>query len=289
MDKRGWAVSKRRLGQATRGKTERNRLRRVDNFLLQYDPGLLRRNDGPFAGAFYVDLGYGAEAWTTLESAVRLRRLNPVLPVLGVEIDPERVAAAQPYTDELTWFRLGGFNLPLGVWPDGTTETVRLVRAFNVLRQYDERAVAEAWTQMMRPLLPGGLLIEGTSDPYGRIWAANLIRKIDQADGQANAAQNSDDWQLEALVFSTNFRTGFDPAQFQERLPKNLIHCVVPGEAIYDFFAAWKQAAASTAPYRVFGLRQWFTAAAQRLAQAGYAIDRRRKWLHQGYLILSWH
>ncbi len=114
------------LGQPTRGKTARNRLRRVDTFLALYDAGLLRREDGPFAGAFFVDLGYGAAPTTTLESAQRLRRINPALPVLGVEIDPERVAAAQPCADELTQFRLGGFNLPLRSWPDGTPETVRL-------------------------------------------------------------------------------------------------------------------------------------------------------------------
>ena len=129
-------------GQPTRGKTARNRLRRVDNFVIQYDPTLLRREDGLFKGAFFVDLGYGAEPFTTLESAERLRRLNPQLPVLGVEIDPARVAAALPNTDALTHFRLGGFNLPLRQRADGSTETVRLIRAFNVLRQYEESEVS---------------------------------------------------------------------------------------------------------------------------------------------------
>ena len=70
---------------------------------------------------------------TTLQSAARLREVNPELPVLGVEIDPERVEAAQRYADERTFFRLGGFNLPLGTWPDGTSETVRLpVEAWNL-------------------------------------------------------------------------------------------------------------------------------------------------------------
>lgn len=47
-----------------------------------------------FDRAFFVDLGYGATPATTLESLVRLRCVNPTLPVLGVEIDPTRVAAA---------------------------------------------------------------------------------------------------------------------------------------------------------------------------------------------------
>lgn len=263
-------------GQITRGKTARNRLRRVDTFLLRYDAGLLRRKDGLYARAFFVDLGYGREPITTLESSQRLRRINADLPVLGVEIDAERVTVAQPYADKQTFFRLGGFNLPLKHWPDGTPETVRLIRAFNVLRQYDEGAVAEAHARLMEQLLPGGLLIEGTSDPFGRIWVANLLRK---------AADKRNVWDVEALIFSTNFRTAFDVSQFQAILPKNYIHRMLPGEAIYDFFAAWKQSSQETSAMQVWGLRQWFAASAQQLALKGYQINTRRKWLNKGWLI----
>jgi hypothetical protein len=76
-----------------------------------------------------VDLGYGFDVRTTLESAARFRRLNPDLPILGVEIDQERVQAALPYADNRTFFGLGGFNLP-----SKEEEDVRLIRAFNVLR-----------------------------------------------------------------------------------------------------------------------------------------------------------
>jgi hypothetical protein len=263
-------------GQPTRGKTARNRLRRVDNFLLAYDPGLLSRQDGPYERAFFVDLGYGAEPITALESAARLRQANPHLPVLGVEIDPERVAQAQAYTGEGTFFRLGGFNLPLQIWPDGEPETVRLVRAFNVLRQYEEEAVISAYDRLFQYILPGGLLVEGTSDPFGSIWVANLVRK--PAGGEPA-------WKVEALVFSTNFRTGFDPGQFQAVLPKNLIHRVMPGEPIYDFFQAWKRAAQETSAVQVWSLRQWFTASAQKLVRHGYRVSLRRKWLRKGYLV----
>jgi hypothetical protein len=263
-------------GHATRGKTARNRLRRVDNFLLAYDPGLLSRRDGPYERAFFVDLGYGAEPVTTLESAARLRQVNPGLPVLGVEIDPERVTQAQAYAGERTFFRLGGFNLPLQTWPDGKSETVRLVRAFNLLRQYEEGAVAGAYERLFQYILPGGLLIDGTSDPFGSVWVANLVRK--PANGRPA-------WEVEALVFSTNFRTGFDPAQFQAVLPKNLIHHVVPGEPIHDLFQAWKRAALETSPVQVWGQRQWFGASAQKLAERGYHVSLRRKWLRKGYLL----
>jgi len=43
-------------GQITRGKTARNRLRRVDNFLCLYDPALIRQPDPPGQVSWYVDL-----------------------------------------------------------------------------------------------------------------------------------------------------------------------------------------------------------------------------------------
>jgi tRNA G46 methylase TrmB len=93
-------ASKKPEGQPTRGKTASNRLRRVDNFILRYEPSLLTRTDGLFAHALFVDLGYGFDARTTLESAARFRRVNPNLKILGVEIDKERVEAALPFVDE---------------------------------------------------------------------------------------------------------------------------------------------------------------------------------------------
>ena len=170
-------ISKKPEGQPTRGKTASNRLRRVDNFILLYELSLLTRTDGLFARSLFVDLGYGFDARTTLESAARFRRLNPDLPILGVEIEKERVEAALPYANEKTFFRLGGFNLPL---KDG--EHVRLIRAFNVLRQYEEKDFAPAYERLTQYMLPGGLMIEGTSTPYGQIWTANLARKLESGE-----------------------------------------------------------------------------------------------------------
>jgi hypothetical protein len=270
---------RRPLGQATRGKTASNRLRRVDTFLLKYDANLLARRDDPFARAFFVDLGYGATPTTTLESFARWRQHKLSLPVLGVEIDQARVTGALPFRAEGLDFRLGGFNLPLGKWPDDVPERARVVRAFNVLRQYEPEAVASAYARLAEGVLTGGLLIEGTSDPPGQVWVAHVMRRTDAAPAAADA------WRREALVFSTNFRQGFDPALFQPVLPKDLIHRVVAGERIYDFFVAWKQAAAMTASQRVWGARAWFTAAAQQLAAAGYAINGRPHWLRKGFLL----
>lgn len=257
------------MGLPTRGKTAANRLRRVDTFVLRYDPGLLRRTDGAFRDSFFVDLGYGFDARTTLESAQRFRRIHRGLPILGVEIDKQRVAAALPFADELTHFRLGGFNLPLQ-----SGESVRLIRAFNVLRQYDEADFAPAYETLAQNILPGGLMVEGTSNPSGSLWCANLARR---KEGRG--------WLFEGLVFSTNFHAGFDITDFQAVLPKNHIHHMQAGEEIHDFFEDWKSCAAETSAIKAFGLQQWFRASVQRLAERGYKIDLRKKWLADGYLI----
>jgi hypothetical protein len=262
-------VSKKPEGQPTRGKTASNRLRRVDNFILLYEPSLLTRTDGLFAQSLFVDLGYGFDARTTLESARRFRRVNRDLPILGVEIEKERVEAALPYADEMTFFRLGGFNLPL---KEG--EHVRLIRAFNVLRQYEGKDFAPAYERLAQYVLPGGLMIEGTSNPFGSVWCANVVRRLETGD-----------WRFEALVFSTNFRMGFDLTEFQAVLPKNLIHHVLPGEPIYDFFEAWKQSAAEASAMKTYGLRQWFMQSAEFLARKGYKVNLQKKFLERGYLI----
>ncbi len=262
------------MGLPTRGKTASNRLRRVDNFILLYEPSLLRRTDDQFRDAFFVDLGYGFDARTTLESAARFRRVNPNLPILGVEIDRERVEAALPHADAITQFRVGGFNLPL--LPG---ELVRLVRAFNVLRQYEEKNFLPAYETLARYVLPGGLMIEGTSTPYGSLWAANLARNILSPDTDSRS------WKMEALVFSTNFHAGFDIADFQAVLPKNYIHHVLPGEVIHDFFENWKRSTVETVAAKTFGLKQWFAASAESLAVKGYRIDLRKKWLAKGWLV----
>lgn len=292
-------ASKKPEGQLTRGKTASNRLRRVDNFILLYEPALLTRTDDLFAprhplnqderrgvgDSMFVDLGYGFDARTTLESAARFRRVNPDLKILGVEIDKERVEAALPFADDKTFFRLGGFNLPLKAG-----ERVRLIRAFNVLRQYEEKDFAPAYERLAQYVLPDGLMIEGTSNPFGSIWCANVVRRTLESgslllDFRQQAVGVQSQWKFEALVFSTNFRLGFDVEEFQTILPKNLIHHVVPGEPIHDFFEAWKLSAKETIALKTYGAKQWFVAAAEALAQKGYKINVQKKFLSKGYLI----
>src|SRR5258708_12428481 len=95
------------IGQPTRGKTALNRLRQVDVYMA------LALSHCLTSGVpLVVDIGFGAYPWTTLEMRARWLALNPALRILGVEIDPERGAAALPYAQppEIT-FRLSGFNL----------------------------------------------------------------------------------------------------------------------------------------------------------------------------------
>ena len=255
-------------GQITRGKTAPNRLRGVDHFLACYDPALISHRQGDWRDALYVDLGYGAEPTTTLESAARLRQLNPGLPVLGVEIEPERVERGQQFVDDRTDFRLGGFNMPLR-----GRESVRLVRAFNVLRQYEEVEALPACQLIMSQIRPGGLFMDGTSDPFGRTWTGMMLRRT------------VDSWHLEALVLGANLRTGFDAEAHQTRLPKSFIHRMVPGEGVFQFMEEWKASARETRAHAVWGPRDWFTATGRRMAERGFSIVRPDKWLRRGWLV----
>ena len=265
---------KKPVGEITRGKTAVNRLRRVDNFLSMHERNLLCKNFGSSVEAVFVDLGYGAKPYTPLETAYRLRKINPDLRVVGIEIEKERVAFAQKFKKSFVDFRYGGFNLPLQNH-FGKIEKARIIRAFNVLRQYSPEQIDEAYENLSSYLLPGGILIDGTSDPYGRIWVTRILRK------------QENDLKKELLVFSTNFRLPFTVKDFQTILPKSFIHRVVPGEKIYEFFLAWKQAFNESIPLSVWGDRQVFIACAKKLHQKGYPLDMRKKFLSKGFLLLK--
>jgi len=120
------------------------------------------------ADPLVVDLGYGALPVTTLELATRLRAVRPDVTVVGLEIDPARVASAQSAARPGVRFAVGGFELA-GLRPV-------LVRAFNVLRQYPVEEVPAAWATLRAGLAPGGLLVDGTCDP------AHIERPSDLAE-----------------------------------------------------------------------------------------------------------
>lgn len=253
------------IGQPTRGKTALNRLRQVDVYIALTRSAYLT---GP--SPLVVDVGYGAQAWTAIEMWERWLPFNPSLRLIGVEIDPERVAAAQPYSQPgVLDFRLGGFNLT-DVLGD---EKATLVRAYNVLRQYEEEVVTDALYKMGQGLAVGGILIEGTSTPSGNIVAFDVYEKV-----------TTDTLAHRELVFGTNFRQLITPVHFQAILPKRLIHHM-QDEGPAAFFEAWQQALRLVKGMGQTGQRQQWQLAAHFLHQRfGYPIDTRRRILRRGYM-----
>lgn len=254
-------------GQPTRGKTALNRLRQVDVYIALAHPGSLT------AGSpLMIDAGYGAQAWTALEMFERWLPLNPAIRLLGVEIDPERVAAALPYQQPgIIDFKLGGFNLNDIL----AGEKARLIRSYNVLRQYDESAVESALAAMAEALEPGGLLIEGTSNPTGRMVVFDVYRKTEAG----NLCH-------EELVFGTNFRQRLEPVDFQAVLPKRLIHHA-QDTAPAAFFNAWRSALfVARGAGHLSPRHQWMYAARLLRERYHFPVDTRSRILRRGFLVL---
>jgi hypothetical protein len=224
------------VGTITRGTTNPNRLRRCDRWIASTQGWRLRRSPG---APTVVDLGYGASPTTAVELHDRLRRVRPDVQVVGIEIDPARVAAGRPLERDGLSFRLGGFEVPL---EGGTRPTV--VRAFNVLRQYAEHEVEGAWALVRDRLAPHGLLVEGTCDEVGRRASWVAVGR----DGPVS------------LTLSMRLGGLGRPSDVAERLPKSLIHRNVPGERIHAFLRDLDQAWARSAPQASWGARQRFLA-----------------------------
>ncbi|MEU9704689.1 class I SAM-dependent methyltransferase [Streptomyces sp. NPDC047981] len=254
------AVS-RPVGTATRGTTNPNRLRRMDRWIAStHGPALRRSAEPPVA----VDLGYGAAPWTAVELLTRLRTADPRTEVVGIEIEPARVAAAKPYERAGLTFLHGGFEVPV-------PGEVALIRAANVLRQYDEDEVAAVWARLCARLGPGGLLVEGTCDEIGRrhVWVA-----LDRSGPRT-------------VTFATRLGSLDRPSDLAERLPKALIHRNVPGEPVHAFLRDFDRAWAAAAPYASLGARQRWIRAVRTLAADWPLTDGYRRW-RQGEVTLRW-
>lgn len=254
--------SPRPLGSITRGTTNPNRLRRCDRWLLATHRDRLTKGDPPHL----VDLGHGASGVTTVEWADRVQAVRPGATVTGLEIDPERVASAQAWARPGVDFRLGGFEVP--------GRPARIVRAFNVLRQYDETEVEGPWRTMLARLDPRGLLVEGTCDELGRLGSWVTL----DADGPQTLTLS---WRLRDLDAHRL------PSVVAERLPKALIHRNVPGEPVHDLLRlvddAWRRAA----PFAPYGARQQAVAAFGEVAAAAPVVGGRDRW-RLGELTLPW-
>ncbi|WP_460935200.1 class I SAM-dependent methyltransferase [Phycicoccus ginsengisoli] len=257
-------ASQRPVGTVTRGTTNPNRLRRVDRWLAGPQAWRLRT---PSAPPVVVDLGYGASPVTAVELHDRLLRVRADVQVVGVEIDPGRVEAGRPLAREGLSFRLGGFEVPLA---KGARATV--VRAFNVLRQYDEDEVADAWRTVQARLTDDGLLVDGTCDELGRrsTWVA-----VDRT-GPVSLTLS---WRLRGLQA---------PSEIAERLPKALIHRNVPGEPVHTWLSALDRAWAHAAHHASFGARQRFLATVETLRDEGWPVhDTAARW-RLGEVTVAW-
>ena len=300
-------------GVVTRGTTAPNRLRRVDRWIVATQAaGPLRsarghvRASGPGPAPrppLAVDLGYGASPVTTVEFYTRLRTVAPALEVAGVEIEPERVAAGQAVVaggayEGLSFLR-GGFELPVGRPPV-------LVRAFNVLRQYEEAAAWRAWDGLRARLAPGGVLVEGTCDEIGRraVWVAlpattraprrgaslrleTSPRARTSTDPDASAGMDG-----ATITFSAHLPSLERPSDLAERLPKTLIHRNVPGERVHALLTDFDRCWATAAPLSVFGPRARWIEAVTLLARTWPVLTRppyggRARW-RLGEVSLPW-
>jgi hypothetical protein len=250
------------VGQLTRGTTGYNRLRRSDRWLV-HDPRV-RTALLTAADPLVIDLGYGALPVTTLELAARLRAVRPDVRVVGLEIHPERVHAARAVGSPNVEFALGGFELA-GLQPV-------LVRAFNVLRQYDVDAVPDAWSEMTTRLAPGGLIVDGTCDELGRRCCWVLL----DARGAVSLTLACDPFAIEK------------PSDLAERLPKVLIHHNVPGQPVHALLTAADRAWASAAGHGVFGPRVRWRAMLDKLTAEGFAVEPPRRRLRDGVLSVPW-
>jgi hypothetical protein len=249
-------------GRITRGTTGTNRLRRMDRWIAQLPQ--LRRATRPLV----VDLGYGASATTVLELQQRLARTRLDVEVLGLEIAPERVAIAKPFERPGVRFALGGFEVP--------GEPATIIRAANVLRQYDESEVLAAWHQMVARLQPGGALVEGTCNEVGRV--ASWVEVT--PDGPQS---------LTIALRLASIGGQYDaPSIVAERLPKVLIHRNIAGERIHDLLIELDRQWAVHAGLGVYSPSQRWVAVVESLKANGWPVLATRARWRLGELTLSW-
>ena len=253
------------MGTVTRGTTNPNRLRRVDRYLCALP--VLRKVTNPIV----VDLGYGASPITAVELLARCQDVNPRTRLVGVEIEKERVERGLAVATKDLRFTLGGFETPL---PSdfGTEARADLIRAFNVLRQYNEIEVPAAWALMQSRLSADGLLIEGTCDEIGRL--ASWITLTREAP----------------IWFTVSLRlSGLEnPSKVAERLPKALIHHNVEGEKIHAFLQALDFWWNSHAPLGVFGASQRWIAVCKSLTAAGWPVKQDQRRWRLGEITVDW-
>jgi hypothetical protein len=233
----------------------------MDNWIVVSQAGRLRAApDNPLV----IDLGFGDSAVTSVELLNRLLPVRPDVEVLGLELDPDRVARAAPASRPGLRFQRGGFELA-GHRPV-------LVRVANVLRQYPEQEVAPAWQRMCGQLADGGAVVEGTSDEWGRRASWVLLER----DGPVS------------LTLSCRPARLVRPSEVADRLVKALIHHNVPGSPIHALLRAMDGAWDRHAPLAGYGTRQRWQAMCADLAAEWPVLSTAGR--HRfGELTVAWH
>jgi hypothetical protein len=214
-----------------------------------------------------IDLGYGAMPHTTLELADRLASVRPGLRVIGIEIDPERVTTAQSRATDRVSFIRGGFEIPL---PGNRTADV--IRAFNVLRQYDEPEVADMWARVQTRLSPDGIFLDGTCDEIGRV-----------ATWVSLGANGPESFTVALRLAELEF-----PSIAAERLVKALIHRNVEGEAIHRFLGDLDRHWAVSAPLQVYSPSQRWLATVRSMKGSGWPVQGTAAAWRLGEITVDW-
>ncbi len=254
-------AAKKPIGTITRGTTNPNRLRRVDRYIASLP--IIRKPD-----AVVVDLGFGASPITAVELLSRLQKVNPTIHVVGVEIERERVERGLEFATDYLHFVHGGFETPLPV----QFESADLIRAYNVLRQYNESEVSAAWHQMQSRLSSDGILIEGTCDEIGRLSSWVTLNRDEPV----------------SFTISLRLKNLDLPSKVAERLPKVLIHRNIPGEKIFDFLSALDKSWKSHSSLAVFGASQRWISVCKDLRNQGWPLTGDQKRWRLGEISVDW-
>src|SRR5690606_5408830 len=221
-----------------------------------------------------------------------LARANAGVEVLGLEIDPARVAGATAQlalaraagparygraiaADARVSFARGGFEVPAPRRP-------HVIRAMNVLRQYDEHEVAGHWATMLGRLAPGGLLVEGTSNEVGRVCAWVAL------DASADRRPQPRSLTIALKVDELGTDAMPAPSVVAGGLPRALTPRHVPGERVHALLGDLDRAWASDAPLADFGAVQRWQSTVRRMRRAGWPVAGGPARSRLGELTVAW-
>jgi len=166
-----------------------------------------------------------------------------------------------PFQTKNLLFGLGGFEVPI---PEPLSHRqVSVIRAMNVLRQYDESEVQAAWQLMQSRLTDTGLIVEGTSDELGRVASWVTLTKD------------------KAITFTIALKLNEvdKPSKVAERLPKVLIHHNIEGEPINRLLRELDTAWLKNSGLSTFSPAQRWIATCKELKAAGWPVrDTQKRW-----------